>query len=337
MSQSYEDILQGMLNKVPSNVDKREGSVIYDALAPCAFFLANQYFALENYLDLVFADTAVGEYLDRLIADNGMTRKPATFAVRAVSTNIAVSIDTLWGINGLVYKITEKTADNQYKAQCTTPGIIGNQYSGALTPISNITNVTATLGNVITPGADQETDDALRERFYKKVQMPATSGNAYQYSQWALEVPGVGGAKVFPLDNGPGTVSVIVVDGNKEISEALPGIVAEHIETVRPIGATVTVTNPTGKTIDVSALVKLDGSKTMENVTEAFEIALKSLLSATVFTAYSVSYAKIGSLLLDVPGVEDYSGLIVNGGSGNITIGSKEVPIKGSVALTEAV
>lgn len=335
MSQTYEEILQGMLNKVPSNVDKREGSIIYDALAPCAYFLAQQEFQLNNFVELVFADTAVGEYLDTAVSDFGLTRKTATAAIRYVTTSTAVSIGTVWGINGLVYKITDQIANNQYKAQCTTAGISGNQFSGPLTPISNITDVTATLGDVITPGADEETDDALRERFYEKVRTPATSGNAYQYSQWALEVSGVGAAKVFPLDNGPGTVTVLVVDGNKEISEALPGIVAEHIETVRPIGATVTVLSPIGKEIDVSATVKLDGSKTMEDVTAAFEAALESLLSSTVFTTYSVSYAKIGSALLEVPGVEDYSGLLVNSGSGNITIGSKEVPIKGTVVLTE--
>ncbi|MBE5987155.1 MAG: baseplate J/gp47 family protein [Paenibacillaceae bacterium] len=335
MSQTYEEILQGMLNKVSSNVDKREGSIIYDALAPCAYFLAQQEFQLNNFVELVFADTAVGEYLDTAVSDFGLTRKTATAAIRYVTTSTAVSIGTVWGINGLVYKITDQIANNQYKAQCTTAGISGNQFSGPLTPISNITDVTATLGDVITPGADEETDDALRERFYEKVRTPATSGNAYQYSQWALEVSGVGAAKVFPLDNGPGTVTVLVVDGNKEISEALPGIVAEHIETVRPIGATVTVLSPIGKEIDVSATVKLDGSKTMEDVTAAFEAALESLLSSTVFTTYSVSYAKIGSALLEVPGVEDYSGLLVNSGSGNITIGSKEVPIKGTVVLTE--
>ena len=29
---TYENILQGMLNRVSNDVDKREGSVIYDAL-----------------------------------------------------------------------------------------------------------------------------------------------------------------------------------------------------------------------------------------------------------------------------------------------------------------
>ena len=33
---TYEELLRAMLDKVPNDVDKREGSVIYDALAPCA-------------------------------------------------------------------------------------------------------------------------------------------------------------------------------------------------------------------------------------------------------------------------------------------------------------
>ena len=43
-----------MLNRVSNDVDKREGSVIYDALAPAAYFLADQYFQLSNFVDLCF-------------------------------------------------------------------------------------------------------------------------------------------------------------------------------------------------------------------------------------------------------------------------------------------
>ena len=35
---TYESILQKMLNMVSDDVDKREGSIIYDALAPAAYF-----------------------------------------------------------------------------------------------------------------------------------------------------------------------------------------------------------------------------------------------------------------------------------------------------------
>ncbi|ADL04010.1 baseplate J/gp47 family protein [Lacrimispora saccharolytica] len=335
MSQTYEEILQGMLDKVPSNVDKREGSIIYDALAPCAYFLAQQQFQLDNFVELVFADTAVGEYLDTAVSDFGLTRKGASAAIRQVTTSAAISIGTVWGINELAYTITELIATNQYKAKCNTAGTIGNQYTGSMSPISSVSGVTATLGDVLTAGTDIETDDALRARLYNKVRMPATSGNAYQYKQWALEVSGVGDAKVFPLDSGPGTVTVIIVDDNKAISETLPETVAEYIETVRPIGATVTVTSPTAKQINITASVILDGSKTIGEVETTFNTAIESFLADTVFSSYSISYAKIGGLLLDTVGVEDYNGLMVNSGTGNVTIGSKEIPVKGVVSLTE--
>lgn len=332
---NYEDILQGMLDKVPSNVDKREGSVIYDALAPCAYFLAQQQFQLDNFVELVFADTAVGEYLDIAVSDFGLSRKSATAATRQITTSATVAIGTVWGINELTYTVTELISAGQYKAVCNTVGTIGNQYTGALSPISNITGVTAALGDVLVPGTDEETDEALRERMYTKVRMPATSGNAYQYKQWALEVSGVGDARVFPLDSGPGTVTVLVVDDSKGISSGLPEIVAEYIEIVRPIGATVTIASPTGKQINVTASLILDGTKALTEVKSAFEEALESFLDSLVFTTYTVSYAKIGGLLLDTPGVEDYSGLTINAGTGNVAVGAKEIPVRGTTALTE--
>ena len=277
----------------------------------------------------------MGEYLDTAVSDFGLTRKGASAAIRQVTTSAAISIGTVWGINELAYTITELIATNQYKAKCNTAGTIGNQYTGSMSPISSVSGVTATLGDVLTAGTDIETDDALRARLYNKVRMPATSGNAYQYKQWALEVSGVGDAKVFPLDSGPGTVTVIIVDDNKAISETLPETVAEYIETVRPIGATVTVTSPTAKQINITASVILDGSKTIGEVETTFNTAIESFLADTVFSSYSISYAKIGGLLLDTVGVEDYNGLMVNSGTGNVTIGSKEIPVKGVVSLTE--
>lgn len=42
---TYENILQQMLDRVTSDVDKREGSVIFDALAPAAYFLQISFFS----------------------------------------------------------------------------------------------------------------------------------------------------------------------------------------------------------------------------------------------------------------------------------------------------
>lgn len=335
MSMAYEEILQGMLALVPSNVDKREGSVIYDALAPCAYFLGQQNFQIENFIDLVFADTAVGEYLDRAASVFNVTRHPATAAVRKVTASAPIAMGTRWGIGGLVYAVTGRIGGNEFEADCETVGTVGNQYSGSLQPISNITGVTAELQEIITAGTDEESDESLRERLYIKIRLPATSGNAAHYKQWALEVPGVGVAKVFPLDSGPGTVTVFVVDDNGGIMPALLDTVAAYIETVRPIGATVTVSSPEARSIDASADVMLDGSRTMAEVRTAFREALDTFLKDTIFTTYRISYAKLGGLLLDVPGVADFENFLLNSATGNVMVGAKQIPVLGTVTLME--
>lgn len=335
MSATYDALLQAMLDKIPNDVDKREGSLIYDALAPCAYFLAQQDFKQGNFYDLVLPDTAVENYLDRAVAAYNVSRKPATAAVRQMTTSGAVALGTRWGINNLVYVVTEKQSDNDYYVECETLGEVGNQYSGEMQPVSHILGITASLGSIITPGADREKDEALRERFFQKVRLPATSGNEYHYKLWALEVPGVGDAKVFKLDNGPGTVTVLIVDSDKKVDESLESSVRAYIESVRPIGASVTVDSPTTTAINVEASVLLDGTKTSDEVLAEFKSLLSAYLKSLVFQDYRVSFARIGSILLSTAGVQDYDNLTLNDASGNITVGTKSIPVIGTVTLTE--
>lgn len=332
---TFENILADMLSRVTSDVDKREGSIIYDALAPCAYQLAQTYFQMNNFIDLVSGDTAVAEYLDRVVADYGITRKPATFAIRKIITSGVVSIGSRWGLNNTSYIIDGLLSANVYRATCEQLGEVGNQYSGVLDNIDNVSGVTASLTDIIISGQDIETDDNLRSRFYTYLQRPSTSGNAFNYREWALDVPGVGDAKVFPLWNGPGTVKVLIVNNDMEIDASLESIVADYIETVRPIGATVTVDSPGEKIIPISANITLDGSSTYANVLTAFTGLIADYFKKMIFDIYSVSYAKIGSLLLSTPGVSDYNTLLINGGTANVTILNTEMPIVGPITLTE--
>lgn len=333
---TYEELVQALLDRVKNDVDKREGSVIFDAIAPCAYFLTQMGFQLDNFLDLVLPDTAVGEYLDRAVGGWGIIRKPATAAVRKVETSASVPVGSLWGINELVYRIERMDSTNVYHAICTTAGDKGNQYSGQLQPITNgIVGITANLTDIITPGTDTESDEALRQRFYVKAQLPVTSGNANHYIQWALEVPGTGAAKAIPLDGGPGTVTVLVVNDKKAISSGIVPKVQSYIDTVRPIGATVTVQSPQALTINVTANILLDKSRTASEIKQDFEAALDEFLKDMIFENYRVSYAKIGNLLLDIPGVEDFDTLLINGKNGNVMIGAKQIPVNGTVSLSE--
>lgn len=332
---TYEYILNNMLSRVKSDVDKREGSILYDALAPCAYELAQSYFMLSHFIDLVSGDTAVGEYLDRVVADYGITRKQATKATRKIETSGVVGIGTRWGIGDITYTITERISDNLYLAICNQLGTIGNQYSGTLENIDNVSGVTAELTDIVLSGTDTESDENLRSRFYTQIQAPSTSGNADNYIQWALEVSGVGNAKVFPLWNGNGTVKVLIVDSNMDIDQTLEQRVFEYIEGVRPIGVDVTVDSPVGIEINVSANVVLDGSRLMNEVISLFMDEIRKYLKGIVFEKDSISYGKIGSILLSIPGVADYTDLTLNNGISNIDIGEDEMPIEGIISLNE--
>ncbi|MDF2842464.1 MAG: phage protein [Herbinix sp.] len=334
-NRTYENLLAEAMAFITEDVDKQEGSIIRTALAPCIYKLAEAYAQLDNFFDLVSGDTAVGTYLDRVVEDYGISRKGATYATRKIITTGAIEIGKRWSIATTTYRTSELLSENVYSVTCEQLGTIGNMYSGALEALDDVGGINATLTDIIVSGEDEENDDNLRDRFFTKLQSVSTSGNASDYKNWALEVPGTGDAKVFPLWNGNGTVKILVVDENMSIDPELPEFVYNHIETIRPIGAVVTVASPTGKMVDVSALVQLDGSALLPDIIANFTAALSSYLKDAVFETYSISVARIGSILLAIPGVADYTDLFINGSTSNVIIGAEEMPISGTITIEE--
>ena len=108
---------------------------------------------------------------------------------------------------------------------------------------------------------------------------------------------------------------------------------AVHIETVRPVGAAVTVVSGTGKAMNVSAVLTLAAGYTLQGVEEGFTQLLINYFKSIAFEVNYVSYARIGTLLLSVPGVLDYAGMLLNGGTGNVALLDEEIPVLGTVEL----
>lgn len=340
-NETYEAILQRMLDRVPNDIDKREGSIIYDALAPAAAELAQMYAGLDMILRLGFGETSSGEYLDLRARDRGITRKPSTPAIRKglfydINNNpVDVPIGSRFLCEDIIFIVRSKLKDGVYALECETKGKIGNTVFGQLSPVTHINRLeTAELTDILIPGEDEESDESLRNRYLQAVREPGTSGNVADYRRWANEVAGVGAAKVVPLWDGPGTVKVIIIDTNKQpASEELINKVAEHIEAVRPVCADVTVTSAIGKPINVSATVVLAPRYTLSSVQDEFHSLLSQHLSEISFSMTYVSYAKIGTILLNTPGVIDYNNLLLNGNTVNIPIQDDEVPIIGAINL----
>ncbi|WP_248930142.1 baseplate J/gp47 family protein [Paenibacillus hamazuiensis] len=341
-NQTYQVILQRMLARIPSDIDKREGSIIYDALAPAALELAQLYAELDTNINLSFAGTSSGEYLDRCIAWSGITRKPATKAklkglfYDAGNRPFNIPIGKRFSISSVTFVAVEQIAAGQFVMECETAGNIGNQQVGTLLPIDYIDGLArGELTEILIPGEEKESDASLLDRYQQKVTKPVTGGNRYQYEVWARNNPGVGKAKAFPEWNGPLSVKVALLGTDMTApSPAVIGEVAEYIESVRPIGAQVTVEAAGEVPIDVSAKLTVTAGTDLQQASAVFEKALQQYLVSLAFEDPWVRYARIANLILDTPGVLDYSNLTVNGGTGNIQIEDGNVAVMGTVVLT---
>ena len=62
---TFDKIIHDMLENIPNGLDKREGSVLYNALAPVALELQNAYIEMDTILNLTFVDTTEGIYLTK--------------------------------------------------------------------------------------------------------------------------------------------------------------------------------------------------------------------------------------------------------------------------------
>lgn len=342
--QTYDVILNRMLNDLASDIDKREGSVAYDMLAPKAAELTQAYIALDQVLTYGFADTTYGDFLDRRAGEFGLTREPAypakgsiTFTGTAegevIPAGTVVSTD-----DNVVFTtdadctITSGTATANITAQ--TAGSSGNVIANQIINCS-ISGISCTNPQGTSSGSDTETDAALLVRYYAKVQTPATSGNKYDYYQWATTTPGVGNAKVLPVQNGNGTVQIYIVSSdNQPVSSQVLTDCTNNIENNRPIGATVTVESVANNVINVHCVVTLDSGFTSSEVLTGVTNALTNYFHSIIFVEGDVKYNKVGSVILGVSGVSDYSGLTLNGGTSNITLAVNEIPALGTVTIS---
>jgi uncharacterized phage protein gp47/JayE len=107
-----------------------------------------------------------------------------------------------------------------------------------------------------------------------------------------------------------------------------------------PIDHKVTIAGVTGVTINVETTLTLGTDITIGQVQSDVEAAVTSyLLELRKDWANQqqliVRIAQIDARILTVTGVEDVTGTTVNGSATNQTLGTDEIPVMGTVSLTE--
>lgn len=353
---TFEAILQRMLDTVPDTIDKREGSIIYDALSPAAAELAQVYFWLSNAIDLVFVDTAVGEYLDKLCNQIGITREQSTPAIKKgtfYNSNeelIDIEIGNRFTCEDLYWIATEKISQGIYQMQCETEGVSGNNVTGTLIPVDYIDKLaTATLTELLIPGEDEEDDETLRARYFSVSNDVAFGGNIEDYKEKTKAIDGVGAVKVIPVWNGGGTVKLIILNSDYDVaSNVLIQNVQETIcpnstdegTGLAPIGHKVTVVTPKEIKINVKTTITLSTGTVLETVqkliTEAIENYLLELRKNWESSeSLIIRISQIESTILSVEGVLDVSKTTINSQASNLEIPQEYVPILGTVEVSE--
>lgn len=368
-SYDFEAILADALSRVPNDVDKRPGSIIYDALAPTCYQLALAYIELAEVQRNVYPQTATGEFLELKAGEVGLERREATKAIkRGTAVNregepmdipIGARFSTVEE-RPLIYQIIQRVSNGVFLLESEEAGTQGNRYVGELLPITNINNLGSAFleDDLSTPGADEESDDQFRERFFRYVNEKAFGGNFIDYVSEVSNFPGVGGVQVYPTWNGGGTVKVVVIDTehnptttafNQQIKNWIDP--EPHDGTgsgFAPIGHKVTVTTPSRRSINISLAVSIVGY-TLEQVRPRIEEQLDQLFERyrRQWSSFSddnryymtIFRSHIIAAVLEITGVANVTNVLLNNQPSDIEIvftnNVSQLPYKGSVNVNE--
>lgn len=358
----YENILERMLDKISDDIDKREGSIIYNALAPAALELADMYVTLKYTLDLTFADTAVEEYLDKIAGQIGMIRYVATKAIKEGKfydiDNKLMNIDIgkRFVVDKLTFSAIEQIETGKYKMECETAGRVGNDVSGNMVAIEYIDKLgRAELGNVLVPGEDTETDDELRTRYYQYVKETPFAGNISDYKQKVKSIDGVGLASVITAtatNNTEGKILINILNSDLEIaSQALINQVQNIIDPeqdgngvgLAPIGHKVTIRTSSKSIINVKTTVTLADGIQLDNIKLQIKNAINKYYKTVINSewekeSWTVRISQIENQILNLEGIIDITNTSLYNAElsnykGNISFNSYQIPVIEEVTI----
>ncbi|AFM40342.1 putative phage Mu protein gp47-like protein [Desulfosporosinus acidiphilus SJ4] len=354
-SETSNVILSRMLSNVSSDVDKSEGSFIYDATSPVAIEIAQQEANLDQVAKKFDITTLSGDELAmRIYQRTGISRNPATYATADVTITGNGMINTgdlVQTPGGVQFKSTQQqtiSGSASVHVEALIAGSTGMVPANQITqfPVAIAGLVSVTNSNPTQDGFDAESDSALLQRYYDYIQTPATGGNIAQFINLMKDFTGVGDVKFYPTWNGNNTVKLVIIDVNKlPPSSDLVAAAQAYMDPgaqglglgAAPFGAFTTVEGAFASTITINFTAVKDSDYTDEQRLANVQANLTAYLQAIAFVDSTVSYAKIGSAILSSQGILDYTNLTVNGGISNVplsyTSALTETPVLGVVTI----
>lgn len=365
---SEEEIHEKMLSNLPEDIDKSEGGFPWDFTRPTAIEIAElKEYVLVEVLKSLSPVTCEESYLLDYHADGrGLVRRESVNATGYVTVTAKAGLVIPLGYgfsteaddegNTIDFVTTEEvTVDSLGNAKIPIEAAEGGSASNVgvntivlhagdetgelLDEIISVTNEEAVTG-----GLDEEDDDTLRERIveYDRSHDISYVGNVADYKRWALSVPGVGAVTVIPAKDDSGTIKIILMDQNgvpasKQIQDAVYDYIMRpdsESDRLAPPNAVLEITAPETVVVNISAVVYLREAE-IGDVQNDLKAALQSYLLNVSSNDSAVRISAINSILGAVSGIYDYDSVQINGVSKNVDLESGQMPVFGTVTITE--
>ena len=299
-------------------------------------------------LDQSFPQTAQGMYLDYHAETRGITRGAAEMAAGVIRFAAADKVTAACPIEkgtvsmtaeGVRFETTEDAAiavGSQWvdvPAQAVEAGAGGNVIAGTVTLLSAmpVGVVQCTNPAAFSGGCDAESDEALRGRVLASYQRLPNGANAAYYEQEAMRYPGVAAAKAVGRARGIGTVNVVIATHAGVPDAALLAAVETDLQKKREIAVGVKVLAPAVETVAVTAALKVAPGYTFAEVKAGAQSALEALFTGELL-GKSVTTARLLTLLCGVEGVENVH---LTAPAADVAVGSTELPMLGTVTISE--
>lgn len=371
-NKDYDYFLRKMLDAVPDNIDKREGSIIYDALAPAALVMGQQSLDMANVIKETYIKTASGEFLDYRAIEHGTSRYPATQteAKAKVLNDKKEPLNNVQigdkfasiGDSPIFYAVTKVNDDLTVELTAEVKGSSANSYIGQILPVTpNDLLSWAEITEITAPARDVESDDHLRARLLSSQSWIAYGGNVADYLDMTSKIDEVGAAQIYPTWSGGGTVKVVIL--NNDLMPASASLVQKVKNTLdpedkqaegyglAPIDHAVTVTAPEELIVNVDISVKLDDTKVTryakDRITKAVESYFQSLrkdwadITQKLGRGYqeTIYRSKILSQVMLTEGVTNAKLPSLNGRDTDIDLvfnnSKSQLPVVGTVTINE--
>ena len=299
-AQNYDYWLNLMLDNVPNDIDKREGSIIYDAVAPAAMVSAQQSLSLANIIRETYIKTAQDEFLDYRAVEHGTSRYTATNTeVKArfndddgnpVNVNIGDRFASI-AESPIFYTVIKANNDGTAEMQAEEAGTSANGYIGQVLPVTPNDNLAwAEITEVTIPARDEETDDHLRARLLNANSWVAYGGNVADYLDMTSKIHDVGATQVYPTWDGAGTVKLVILNNDlMPASQTLIKKVKEEIDPedketqgygLAPIDHRVTVVAPETFKVDITMNITIADSANADTIKANIKTSLEEFFKS---------------------------------------------------------